>query len=273
MPWRKRIVEWIGGETLYLSVPFTWLLPDAKKMSDGLANRGYYVRVGGPAVRLMPDYINQHACLGDDSTALERMNPDATFTTRGCDRGCSFCGVSLIEGSFRELREFTPKPIVCDSNFLQSSDKHFNRVIDSLKGIKGVDFNQGLDARRLTPERASRLLELDLAAVRFAWDSPTSEKAVFDAIALMRKQGCPKNKINVYCIFNHKDTFAYSKHRMETLKELGFRGFAMRYQPLDCLVKNEYVADGWIDRECKKFARYWNRQSQFAGVDYECFSG
>ena len=43
-------------------------------------------------------------------------------------------------------------------------------MIDKLKPLSGIDFNQGLDARLLTEYHAERLAELDLKMVRLAWD-------------------------------------------------------------------------------------------------------
>jgi len=48
--WRKGIASWKVGKTLYLSVPFTWLMGEAESMAK--AHKGKVV-AGGPAVKLM----------------------------------------------------------------------------------------------------------------------------------------------------------------------------------------------------------------------------
>ena len=59
--WSKHSVEWIDGDTAYVSVPFTWNLPKAFPRCAALKQEGYHVRAGGPAVSLMPDIFG-HGC-------------------------------------------------------------------------------------------------------------------------------------------------------------------------------------------------------------------
>lgn len=54
MGWAKDVTSWRLGHTLYLSVPFTWLLPQARKLALAHRRKGP-VLAGGPAVRLLPD--------------------------------------------------------------------------------------------------------------------------------------------------------------------------------------------------------------------------
>ncbi len=275
--WPKNIIYWKDARGIHnLSVPFTWLLPEAKRYADGLANRGYKVRVGGPAVALMPEVMAPHdgsfpTPENSSPEALTRTNPQATRTTRGCPNRCRFCGVSKIFPAYEELRDWLARPIVIDDNFLACSERHFNRTIDRLKEIPGqIDFSQGLDARLLTPARADRLLELNLMC-RFAWDSAKMEKPVIRGIELLRSKGLAKRRISVYVLINFKETPAEALYRMETLKALGLKAFAMRYQPLDTLQKNSYVAPGWTNAELFRFLQYWNRQRVYWNIPFSEF--
>jgi hypothetical protein len=267
--WSKGIVKLQDTPTrLVLSVVFTWDIPAARAIC--LQETQREVIVGGPAVRLLPEYLADCATIvGEWPGVLQAHNPQATRSTVGCNRGCSFCGVKVIEGAFRELPDFTPAPVLCDSNFLQSSRKHFDRVIDRLKDQVGVDFNQGLDARKLKAYHAGRLRELDMSHIRLAWDSAGCETPVMDAIALLRGDGFPKSKISVYCIVNAGEEPAEALYRLETLKASGYRGFPMRYQPLDSLVKDSHVDPRWDEAELKRFMWYWSRQAWLSGVKYE----
>ena len=269
--WPKKLTIWPAPYNAYhISVPFTWLLPEARDFAHDYSNLGYNVRVGGPAARLMPDYCGEWTCLEDRPSALQHVNRHATYTTRGCDRGCSFCGVSRISGAFHELPDWQARPIVCDDNFLMCSERHFNLAIDRLKPLKGIDFSQGLDARLLTRARAGRLLELDLTA-RFAWDSAACEVPVFRAIEIMRKGGLAKRRIGVYVLINFGESQAEALDRMEKLKAAGIRGYAMRYQPLDTLEKNSYVAPEWTQERLFRFLQYWNRQRVYHSIPFAEF--
>ncbi|MBU2249138.1 MAG: hypothetical protein KKD77_20495, partial [Gammaproteobacteria bacterium] len=162
LSWPKKQISWLDGNKAMLSVPFTWNLPAAYSSCVWFRQQGYEVHAGGPAVSLMPDYLKDVAIIGGEVDALKHHNSEATFTSRGCIRNCPFCAVPKIEGELRELENWDPKPIICDNNLLACSKAHFDRVIDRLKPIRGVDFNQGLDARLLTVHHVGRLKELAL---------------------------------------------------------------------------------------------------------------
>ena len=121
MSWVADIVEWLENDVAYISVPFTWNLPKTYSRCVWWKQLGHLRVVGGPAVRLMPDYLKGVAMIGGDMDALWRHNPEATFTSRGCIRKCGFCAVPRIEGDLRELSTWEPKPIICDNNLLACS--------------------------------------------------------------------------------------------------------------------------------------------------------
>jgi len=267
--WAKGIVTWREQERLCVSVPFTWLLGEARGLC--LSHPNDRIVVGGPAVRLLPDFlagipnVEVETITPDDP--LRRANPDASRTTVGCPNACAFCGVRTIEGAYEELAEWRPAPVLCDSNFLACSDAHFDRVIDQLKrsDFPDVDFNQGLDARLFTLERARRFGEIR-TTVRFAWDDAGGEGDLFRAIATAKAAGLPTSRLPVYCIVGFRETPEEAAYRLQTLKDRRLRGFAMRYQPLDALEQNAYQPPQWEPQLLKDFCRYWNRQAWLGGM-------
>jgi hypothetical protein len=227
------------------------------------------VKAGGPAVVLMPGPLEGLAEVNQPCPVEPLLfhNPLATFTTRGCPNACGFCAVPRLEGEFKELDNWRLAPLVCDNNLLASSKRHFNRVIDRLKALPGVDFNQGLDARLLTPYHASRLAELKRVKVRFAFDHPSQETAVHDAIELCRGAGL--SDFSVYCLIGFDDDPESARCRLESVLSWGARTSPMRYQPLDALAKNSHVAPGWTDAELNRLMRYYSRQQFLGGVPYD----
>src|SRR3990167_1153619 len=268
MGWLKGIAEWIEGDTAFVSVPFTWLLPQAYSRCAWLAAQGYHVRAGGPAVSLLPDYLTVVAECGGHVNALPHHNPDATFTSRGCIRQCSFCAVPMTEGCLVELEDWEPKPVVCDNNLLACSRGHFDRVIDRLKPITGVDF-QSWDAPLLTDYHAARLAELDLSVGRIAWDTMTDEPEVMRAIGVLTRAGIPKQQVRCYVLIGCGDTPDDAWYRLETLRAMGIWPNVQRYQPLYALRRNEYVDPNWTDHELKRYCRFWNRKRWLGGVKFE----
>jgi hypothetical protein len=268
--WRGGFAEWTEGDTAFLSVPFTWELQDAYQRAVWLRAEGYHVRAGGPAVSLMPDVLAGVAELGGDVNALPHHNPDATFTSRGCIRRCPFCAVWRVEGELRELDDWEPKPIVCDNNLLACSQKHFDTVVDRLKPVAGIDFNQGLDARLLTKHHADRLAELD-CIVRLAWDHIDTGNAFMAAYETLRRAHIPKSRIRVYVLIGYQDTPEDAWFRLRTVWNLGVKPNPMRYNPLDAMMRDAYVGEHWSDDLLRQYMRYWANLVYVAGVPFEAW--
>lgn len=266
--WSKGFVEWVENDMVFLSVPFTWELEKAHTRAEELRKQGYRVRAGGPAVDLMPHIMEDVAELGGAVNALVHHNPNATFTSRGCVRKCPFCAVWRVEGTLRELEDWPVKPIVCDNNLLACSKKHFDDVIDKLKPLKEVDFNQGLDARLLTKYHVERLAELD-CLVRLAWDDVDLGNAFMAAYEKLRKARIPKNRIRCYVLFGFADTPKDAWFRLRTLKNIGIMPNPMRYQPLNTLKKNSYVGKHWTGKMLTAFMRYWARLRFTAAIPFD----
>lgn len=279
MSWSKSIVHWRQDTQVFVSVPFTWYLPIARRLCDWNKQAGLYVRAGGPGVDLMPHYLSDVADeVGGEMypLPLSRHNPDATFTTRGCIRDCSFCAVPKIEGQFRELTDWIPAPIICDNNLLAASKAHFDLVINKLKVFKGVDFNQGLDARLLNAHHIERLQELRLPKLRFAFDHISMEAKVMDAINRVLKAGFAHRRLGCYVMFGFKDSPDDALYRAEAIKGKGIKPFLQRYQPIEgegCLVKDSWIGPGWTAKEMHRFQRYWCRQNWLSKIPYSEFEG
>ncbi len=268
--WSKAIIYWRDNGKVLVSVPFTWQLSEARLLCRAFSDAGHEVFAGGPAVKLLPDFLKDVAkCNSIELDALPRHNPQATFTSRGCPRHCPFCAVPKIEGDLTELQDWTPKPVVCDNNLLACSQRHFDTVVDRLKGLKGIDFNQGLDARLLTQHHVDRLRELDITVLRFAWDETKLEAKVMTAIEQCLKVGFPRRKLRIYVLIGFNDMPEDALYRLQTMKDMGIWPNVQRFQPLDALKKNSFVAPGWTDLELRRMARYWNRQRWLEHVAYQ----
>lgn len=265
--WRKDVAAWKIGKTLYVSVPFTWLLPKAKEI---IKKHSGPVLAGGPAVYLMPDYLGVE--VGRECPTVRPLdfhNPLATFTSRGCVNNCGFCAVPKIEGGLKELDAWPVRPVVCDNNLLACSAAHFNRVIDRLKPLPYVDINQGLDARRFKTHHTRRLAELKGVKIRFAFDHLGVESEVMDAISLARAHGFSLRSIGVYVLIGFKDTPESARYRLETIRALGIRPNPMRYQPLGALEKNRHASPEWTASELARMQRYYSRLRWLEHIPYE----
>lgn len=257
--WRSTFSSWQVNGTVYVSVPFTWNIWDALRFAKEQTKK---VVIGGPAVKLMPDYVMArlpgHATIQDSIDGIEPVtthNPFATFTSRGCISKCSFCAVPVIEGPFKEVPDFIPRPIVCDNNFLASSTAHFNKAVDKLKGLPIVDFNQGLDCALFKSDKAQRLTELKIKPIRFSFDSLSRETPVIDAIRYAKKLGF--SQITIYLLYGFNHTLEESVYMGDLLRKEKVSIYPMRYNPLNAMCRNEFVPEnmGWDHYSLQAFQR------------------
>lgn len=258
--WKSGLVEWIEDQTAYISVVFSWQKHEAYQKCVWYKSFGYKVMVGGPVVSYDPSFFDGVAKIGYYNDAINRHNPQATFTSRGCIRNCSFCIVPSIEGELVEIKRWPIRPIICDNNFLATSQPHFDSVIDKLKPLKNIDFNQGLDARLMTKYKAERLRELNTKCIRLAWDHTKLEILFMGAVQKLLNVGFKPNHIHAYVLIGFNDNPEDALYRLQTIKDMGMWPNPMRYQPLDAIKKNGYVHSEWTERELQHYMRYWSRQ-------------
>lgn len=197
-------------------------------------------------------------------------NPLATFTTRGCVNKCSFCAVPKIEGEFLELENWRPAPVVCDNNLTAASKGHIRRVVDSLKLFPYVDFNQGFEARRFTPDLADMFGELK-CHIRFAFDHWGAEQYVKDAIDLCQQRAT--KDITIFVLIGFKDTPEEAQAKLEEVRSWGVLPTPMRFQPLDAKRKNSYTPPLWTEYELHRMMRYYSRLNYFEHIPYKDFQG
>jgi len=267
------LVEWTEGKTAFLSVVFSWNLQEAYQRACFWQAMGYRVIAGGPAIAYNPTFLSDVALVPQNYPiiALPYHNLDATRTTVGCPRKCPFCIASIIEGEFREIEHWTPHPILCDNNFLASSRRHFDRVIDGLKPLESVDFNQGLDARFLTSYHAQRIAELDIRCVRLAWDYTGMEDAFMSAFERLTTAGIPSSMIRVYVLMGFKDDPKDTLYRLETIREMGAWPNPMRYQPLDAMQRDQFLGSNWTEHELTRIKKYYSSLRYYGHIPFKSF--
>ena len=268
----KKWIYWETSKYHNFSFIFSWNLWDWLKNTQRELDCKE-IRIGGPAVINNQKWIPEWIKTDKEENVLHRHNNLATRTTLGCIRKCKFCAVPKIEPDFIELENYEIKPIIIDNNLLASSKKHFNKVIDNLKKLEWCDFNQGLDIRLLKKYHTQRFSELKKPLIRLSWDSVNDEKYFFNSYELLRKAGIRKDNIQVYILIGFNDNPDDALYRLEKIKKIGILSNPMRYQPVNCKEKNNYVDSKWTDKELKRYMRYWSRTRFFRSIPFEDFTG
>ena len=193
------------------------------------------------------------------------------YATRGCPNHCKFCAVSQLEPTFvhylplkRQVRGieevYGPRKdlLLLDNNVLAS--KQFEAIISDILDLgfeKGahfegrqrrLDFNQGIDARRLTRKKMRLLARTCIKPFRMAFDDIALKDIYVDRVKLARDCGVVKH--TPYVLYNYTDTpqdfYERLKMNVALNEKLGIRisSFPMKFIPLDAKDR-KYVGKHW----------------------------
>ena len=192
------------------------------------------------------------------------------FLTRGCPRGCAFCHVGDKEGfhSYKvaNLSEFwrgQNNIVLCDPNILACRD--WKPLLQQLIDSKAhVDFNQGLDIRMMTDEKAEMLSKIKIKEIHFAWDRYQDKDIILPKLKLFSeikyKGKNPDHSAIVYVLVNFDTTIEQDLERIYTLREMGYWAYIMVYdkEHADPIYKDlsRWVNNRRIFASCKRFEDY-----------------
>lgn len=158
------------------------------------------------------------------------------FLSRGCPRGCDFCHVAAKEGKcsikVANLSEFwrgQKNIVLCDPNILAC--REWKNLLQQLIDSKAyVDFNQGLDIRIMTEERAELVSKIKIKRVHFAWDRYQDKNIIVPKFKMFKgitKWSC--QKMIVFVLTNFDTTIEQDLDRVYILRDIGYDPYIMVY--------------------------------------------
>ena len=265
--WHKRrgdTVEWWTGFThydrVYMSKVFTFT-PDF----DTVINAEEIV-TGGTGYKDFGSLPPEVEACQPDYTLYPNWKPAIGFLTRGCFRSCDFCIVPRKEGplhpaaSWEEVkRPDSREMILLDKNVL-ASDNGLDQIYRMSREQVWVDFNQGLDARLITPEIARMLARLHwIRFVRLACDTSEMLPVIRQAAAYLKEAGVAQSRLWSYALVRDVEE---ARQRVQALREMGVEPFVQPYRDYD---------GGEPTEEQKAFARWVNRKSLFKSCTWESY--
>lgn len=223
-----------------------------------------------PVSQMVPDYGMMA------SVSWPYQPNDAYFTraSRGCIRNCGFCAVPKLEPEFGYMQSIQEQVrtaretygerkdlVVLDNNIL-ALDRFAETVCEieasgfgrgeKIGGrLRFVDFNQGIDARLVSPHSAELLYRIAVRPIRLAFDSDGMDADYRRAVQLLASAGF--REFTTYVMYNFADTPASFYRRLRMNVELSAQhkvsisGFPMRYIPVSDTSRG-YVSRQWTWR-------------------------
>jgi len=191
------------------------------------------------------------------------------FLSRGCPRGCAFCHVAGKEGrrsvKVADVSEFWngQKNIVLnDPNILAC--KEWPDLLAQLADTGAyIDFNQGLDIRLMTEEKALAIKRVKVKEVHFAWDRYEDKELILPKLQLyadivdFRPNA---HKAIVYTLVNHSTTIEQDLERIYTLRDMGYWPYVMIYDKANCkdiyTRLQRWVNNRFVFAKCERFENY-----------------
>lgn len=270
--WSGGLAEWTEGDTVYLSIAFTWRLDDAYSRAIFWRSMGYKVRAGGPAIFTRKHHLRDVAEIGGDiPDAVVRHNPMATIASRGCPVGCWFCIVPKMEGrEFTLLPDFPVRPVLCDNNLSALPIDYQEHIIGryQAEGVPLLDANSGFEPRTFDDECFARWRTINRGPWRFAYDDQQEREHVARCMRML-KDVQPKNK-RVYVLIGNEPV-ASCLERLNEVIAWGGEPHAQPYIKLNALRKEPKIRFDWTPQLLADMARWANRRAwrytDFAGYD------
>ena len=263
--WRKSIVEWEDAErprTVNISVVFSWDAQRAFSRAVWWRQQGYEVRVGGPgvftfAVRRMFDGLAEVG--GDLDGTVVRHNPSATFSSRGCPVGCSFCIVPAMEGKeIIPIDNFIPRPVLCDNNLSAMPEDWQDEVIDRYRRTETplLDANSGFEPLTFDQTVLRRWEAIYEGPWRYAYDE-TSEGPDVERVCKMLADYKPNQK-RVYVLIGN-EPFDACMERIQEVIAWGAEPHAQPEMKLNAMTREPWEKYDWTRRRLRAVARWTNQ--------------
>lgn len=269
--WNGPMVKY---DKVYASKIFTWTKENKylpKKIKKG--GTGFFDSMDSKNSKKtppnLPDKI-EHIC-PDYSLYpnIKKTNTSYGFLTRGCPNNCPWCFVPKKEGKIRkhaDIDEFTKhKNVILMDNNVLAHDHGIHQIEKIAKmGLK-IDFNQGLDARRIDKSIAKLLSKVKwLSPLRMACDSSSYMGDLRKAIELLRWYDVTPRNYFIYVLI--KD-IPSALERIKFLKGMAVTPFAQPYRDLKGTTPKRELRDfaRWVNTHRSFYVCTWNEYKREIG--------
>lgn len=260
--WIKGVAHWREGETAFISVAFTWRLPEARKIVEYYRAIGCKrIRFGGPGTFTMRKYLaNLDAEIGGSiPDALARHNPRATRASYGCPQDCHFCLVPKMDGKvFTLLPDFPVRPVLCDDNLSALPADYQRHIVERYikADVPLLDANSGFAPDAFNEDTLALWKPILKGPWRFGFDETSDGYHVKRVFELLK--GEPARKKQVYTMIGD-EPFDLCMDRIQRVIGWGGEPYAQAFIKLNALKKEPRVRHDWTPQRLRWVQRWVNR--------------
>lgn len=254
------------------------------------------ILIGGAYASFFPDQIQNHTgitpvqgnipevdeCAPDQDLIREHAPEQDVhiFTTKGCPRGCTFCGSARMEDKphvISSWRDHIPVDasycVIHDNNILAHGDDHFSAVMKHFERTRlRYLFDNGFDCRLFEKHHARMVAATKCKQVRFAFDTMEEDGYAQNAIRMCIDEGIKPRGITVFILYNFNDDLDDAMYRAREIHKLGARPWAMQFTPLKWgNDTSRYLSRKWNREEARLFRLYVNKFGMMQKYTYEGF--
>jgi hypothetical protein len=259
--WVKGVAHWREGDVAYISVAFTWRLPDAIRIAEYYRQLGCSVKAGGPGIFTRKTYLADVAEIGGSiPDAIARHNPMATRASYGCPVGCWFCIVPKMDGkTFRLMPDFPVRPVLCDDNLSALPSDFQDHIVSRYlaEGVPLLDANSGFEPATFDDEVFRRWSPILKGPWRFGYDEASEGANVERAFRILKD--VPPRRKQVYTMIGH-EPFDVCMDRIQRVISAGGEPYAQPFMKLNALVKEPSVRHDWNMQRLRHVQRWVNRR-------------
>lgn len=217
---------------------------------------------GGTGYGLFDDLPPEIDGMKPDYSIYPDVDYAVGYLTRGCIRQCPWCIVPRKEGRIRaystwhDIKREDSKNIVFMDNNVLACFHGVAQLISMIGQDIRIDFNQGLDARLISPRIAKILGQLKwIRFVRLSCDSDDMLDVVLKKANLLEQYGIKPWRLFVYVLVQDIPS---AEKRCIALRDAGLVPFAQPYR--------DYLNQIEPTKEQKDFARWVNHKAIFKTV-------
>lgn len=224
--------------------------PNMEALVDDLCNAGFgkgakYVDPGAYNIVMMR-YHN-----GDRADFLDRKMADYLESFRKRIRSSEMLEAFLqIVIGAEDAENYAEYMLAHEAELSPIIEKYRNKVAKA----RYLDFNQGVDGRKINNENMAQLARLAIRPLRIAFDDIRLKDVYCAAVRTAHRHGI--KEISNYILFNYKDTpeelYERLRINIELNRELGIQifSFPMKYSPID-RTDRDYIGINWTKKSIR----------------------